>query len=439
MSTSIFKVVEKARVKIFLKRANYKIIINQSQLMFSVQFCKVLFSCFLALISIAIISSLGIAQTFIPPSSYQPLDRKEGALLYKQQLPDGNEAYLQIINLQKMQIDQLIGEVDNMGQSQGKYYKGEGKYYSPFFKMKLFEEVANEYKQLYGESVFSLINCSFFEQYKSSSQLSFPIKFNGVVITRGHSPYGPVRQPADRFYSNIRLQALVWDDSGAYITDYDPDTGAPLNQSSVKNAIVSYQYSDHPAQVLAQNQVNRYHVIGTLDFDGIKDDELLLIMTVNRATLDHAANLLRQLGVKGNIITIDGGSSTYLLNSQQGNIILPQPANQEDNPTFRKLPHYLGFRTRITKQVEPLIKISQPAAMAYPEKNKPYLVLWRDNLDSEVEIELYEGNKRIQVISPHTKNDGVYEWTPSSPVKEGYSIRISSLKNRKIFGTLQLQ
>jgi hypothetical protein len=407
--------------------------------MFSVQFCKVLFSCFLALISIAIISSLGIAQTFIPPSSYQPLDRKEGALLYKQQLPDGNEAYLQIINLQKMQIDQLIGEVDNMGQSQGKYYKGEGKYYSPFFKMKLFEEVANEYKQLYGESVFSLINCSFFEQYKSSSQLSFPIKFNGVVITRGHSPYGPVRQPADRFYSNIRLQALVWDDSGAYITDYDPDTGAPLNQSSVKNAIVSYQYSDHPAQVLAQNQVNRYHVIGTLDFDGIKDDELLLIMTVNRATLDHAANLLRQLGVKGNIITIDGGSSTYLLNSQQGNIILPQPANQEDNPTFRKLPHYLGFRTRITKQVEPLIKISQPAAMAYPEKNKPYLVLWRDNLDSEVEIELYEGNKRIQVISPHTKNDGVYEWTPSSPVKEGYSIRISSLKNRKIFGTLQLQ
>ena len=407
--------------------------------MFSVQFCKVLFSCFLALISIAIISSLGIAQTFIPPSSYQPLDRKEGALLYKQQLPDGNEAYLQIINLQKMQIDQLIGEVDNMGQSQGKYYKGEGKYYSPFFKMKLFEEVANEYEQLYGESVFSLINCSFFEQYKSSSQLSFPIKFNGVVITRGHSPYGPVRQPADRFYSNIRLQALVWDDSGAYITDYDPDTGAPLNQSSVKNAIVSYQYSDHPAKILAQNQVNRYHVIGTLDFDGIKDDELLLIMTVNRATLDHAANLLRQLGVKGNIITIDGGSSTYLLNSQQGNIILPQPANQEDNPTFRKLPHYLGFRTRITKQVEPLIKISQPAGMAYPEKNKPYLVLWRDNLDSEVAIELYEGNKRIQVISPHTKNDGVYEWTPSSPVKEGYSVRISSLKNRKIFGTLQLQ
>ena len=234
------------------------------------------------------------------------------------------------------------------------------------------------------------------------------------------------------------MQALVWDDSFAYITDYDPATGMPLNQSSVKNAIVSYQYRDHPAKVLAQNPVNRYHVIGTLDFDGIKGDELLLIMTVNRATLDQAAALLRQLGVKGNIITIDGGSSTYLLNSQQGDIILPQPANQEDNPIFRKLPHYLGFRSRDKKPVSPLIKVSQPASKIQIEKDKPFLILWRDNLDSDVTIELYEGNKLIQVISPQTKNDGVYEWTPSSPTKEGYSVRISSLKNREIFGTLQL-
>lgn len=406
--------------------------------MLAVQLHKVLFSLLLALISIAMISSLGIAQTFTPPSSYQLLDQKDGALLYKRQLSDGNQAYLQVINLQKMQIDQLIGEVDNMGLGQGRYYKGEGEYYSPFFQMKLFEEVANEYKQLYEEAVFSLINCSFFEQYKSSSQLSFPIKFNGVVITGGHSPYGPISQPAESFYRNIRLKALVWDDSGAYITDYDPATGTPLNQSSVKNAIVTYQYSDHPAKVLAQNPANRYHVIGTLDFDGIKGDELLLMMTVNRATLDQAVNLLRQLGVKDNIITIDGGSSTYLLNSRQGNIILPQPANQEDNPIYRKLPHYLGFRTKVKKPIEPLIKISQPAGMAHLEKNKPYLILWRGNNEGEVTIELYEGNKRIQVISPHTKNDGVYEWTPSSLVKEDYSVRISSLKNRKIFGILQL-
>ena len=394
---------------------------------------------FLVIIFLVIISNLWITQAFTPPSSYQPLEVIDGAALYKQQRTDGNEAYLQVIALHKMQIDQLVGEVDNMGLGQGKYYKGEGGYYSPFFKMKLFEEAADEYKELYSETVFSLINCAFFEQYKSSSQLSFPIKLNGEFITSGHSPYGPISQPADKFYSNIRLKALVWHESEAYITDYDPATGAPLNQSRVKNAIVSYQYSDHPAKVLAQNQVNLYHVIGTLDFDGIKGDELLLIMTVNRATLDEAADLLRQLGVKGDILTIDGGSSTYLFNSRKGNIILPQPANQEDNPTFRKLPHYLGFRARGKKPVSLLIKVNQPAGKVQVEENKPYLILWRDNLDSDVTIELYDGNKRIQVISPQTESDGVYEWTPTSLVKEGYSIRISSVKNRKIFGTFQLQ
>jgi hypothetical protein len=82
--------------------------------------------------------------------------------------------------------------------------------------------------------------------------------------------------------------------------------------------------------------------------------------------------------------------------------------------------------------------VSQPAGSLHLEAGKPYLILWRSNLDSDVAIELYEGNQRIQVIS-HTKNDGVYEWTPNKSVKEGSFIRISSLENRKIFGTLQLR
>ena len=398
-----------------------------------------IFFSFIIIIFLVIISRYWTVQAFTPVSSYQPIEVIDSAGLYKQQLANGNEAYLQVIDLHKMQIDQLIGEANDMGLTLGKYYRGEGNYYSPFFKMKLFEEVADEYKELYGDTVFSLINCSFFEQYQSSSQLSFPIKFNGKVITGGHSPYGPISEPADKFYSNIQLKALVWDDSGAYITDYDPATGIPLNQSRVKNAIVSYQYTDHPARILGKNQANRYQLIGTLDFDGVKGDELLLIMTVNRATLDEAAALLRQLGVKGDIMTFDGGSSTYLFNSRKGNMILPQPVNHEDNPTFRKLPHYLGFRTRGKKLISPLIKVSQPAGKVQVEENQPYLILWRNNLDSDVMIELYDSDKPIQVISSRTANDGVYEWTPISPVKEGYSLRISSLKDRKVFATFQLK
>ena len=156
-----------------------------------------------------ILSSLWIAQTFNPLSSYQPLQVIDGAALYKKQLTNGNEAYLQVINLGQMHIDQITKEVDNMGLNEGKYYKGEGRYYSPFFKTKLFSEVADKYKKLYTNNVFSLINCSFFEQYQSSSQLSFPIKLNGVVISGGTSPYGPIKQPKEKYYTNIHLKALV--------------------------------------------------------------------------------------------------------------------------------------------------------------------------------------------------------------------------------------
>ncbi len=286
---------------------------------------------------IAIISILFLTITFNPTSSYQPLAVIDGAGLYEKKLDNDNSAYLQVINLQKMQIDQLIGEVDDMGWHGGKYYKGEAGYYSPFFKTKPFEEVTEEYQKLHGEGFFSLINCAFFEEHKPSTQLSFPIKVNGKVLTGGSSPYGPIAQPKNPFYSTIRLKALIWDDKEGYITDYDPVTGAPLNKPDVKNAIVSYQYGDHPAKILVRDRGNRYHVIGTMNADGISGDELLLIMTVDKATLDSAANLLRELGVKGDIITIDGGTSTYLFNHKIGNIILP---------VSRKFPHYLGFRKK---------------------------------------------------------------------------------------------
>lgn len=141
----------------------------------------------------------------------------------------------------------------------------------------------------------------------------------------------------------MRLKAFVWDDQQVYITDYDPVSGTPLNLPNVQNAIVSYQYSDHPAKVLAHNQVNKYHVLGILEKEGNK---LLTIVTVKKATLDEAAELLRKLGVKGDIMTLDGGSSTYLFNSQMKNIIRPTPSNLNCGVIFRKLPHYLAFRKR---------------------------------------------------------------------------------------------
>jgi hypothetical protein len=63
-----------------------------------------------------------------------------------------------MIDLSKIQIDQLVGEVANIGFGQGKYYHGEGNYYSPFFKMKLFSEITKEYKQLYKNQILPNLN-----------------------------------------------------------------------------------------------------------------------------------------------------------------------------------------------------------------------------------------------------------------------------------------
>ncbi len=274
---------------------------------------------------------------------FQLLTQVEGAKLYQADLGKGNTAYLQTFDPQKIQIDQLMGTVEQVGKGQGLYYQGKGKSDSPFFKMQTAIATAQKYQALYGDRVFSIINFSFFEDYAASSRLSFPIKFNGKVITGGSSPYGPIVNPADPRYRNIRLKALLWDKRHVEVVDYDPKTGSPLNQPTVQNAIVSYEYKDHPAHLLSGDPPNRYHVLGTFRQAG--EGMGLAIITVNRATLEEAANLLRQsgLGVRDPIMTFDGGTSTYLFSAQRGHLLSPQAVGPKSEAV---LPHYLGFRRK---------------------------------------------------------------------------------------------
>ena len=398
---------------------------------------KYLLVCLVFLLIIMLMISNALHGT--PSVAYLTLDLIDGAGLYKTQLPNGNEAYLQTINLRKMQMDQIIGEMDEIGFDDGKYYRENGSYYSPYFQMKLFSDVWNEYKLLYGKQVFSMMNCAFFEDYKSSTQLAFPVKLNGQVITAGSSPYGPFSQAANDYYKGIKLKALVWNDEGAYITDYDPKRGSPLDKPTVQNAIVSYSYSDHPAKVLGKNQANKYHVIGTLNKDNAPGDELILIVTVNKATLDEAADLLRKLGVRGDILTVDGGSSTFITNPRTGNLIAPQPVNMKDNPNAWNLPHYLGFRKKGNSKEPPKIALSQPANTIEIKPKFPYLILWRDNVADDVKIELYEGSKLAKTIASKTASDGVFEWTPETPIVPQSVIRVTSLKHKNVFGSLLLK
>jgi hypothetical protein len=173
------------------------------------------------LMAIGILVYLATARSVNPNNSFsfQSIDIRDGAGLYKKQLSGDNAAYLQIIDLQKMQIDQIIGAVEQTGSGQGLYYQGANRYRSPFFKRIIFSEVADSYVKNYKNRVFSLINCAFFEQYQSATQLAFPVKLNGQVITGGNGPYGPIERPKDARYQKVRLKALVWDDRRAYVTN----------------------------------------------------------------------------------------------------------------------------------------------------------------------------------------------------------------------------
>jgi hypothetical protein len=304
---------------------------------------KTAFPCFLAIAVLAIANG-GCTQTSqSSPLTPQRLVAVEGATLDRFPAEKGNVIYLQTLDLHKIQIDQLTGNVDRSRQAQGFYYPSQSKESSPFFQRLTVAQVRKDYQQQNRLGIFSIINASFFEDYQRSTRLSFPLKLNGKVITAGSSPYGPIPKPADPYYRKIQLQALIWDNTKATIAPYNPANGSPLDRASVQNALVSYAYQDHPAYVLAGDPANRYHMIGILNPQDVGKTNRLLIATSDRATLERAATVVRQQGVKGDLMTIDGGISTYLWSDRAGDLILPQVADGEKVPA---LPHYLGIRAK---------------------------------------------------------------------------------------------
>ncbi|MBW4519002.1 MAG: hypothetical protein KME16_04795 [Scytolyngbya sp. HA4215-MV1] len=292
--------------------------------------------------SIALILWLRQPDETLSQSPPQLLSTLNGARLEKIPLADGNSIYLQTINLQTMQIEQIVGAIESTQSAQGLYYPSQENVSSPFFERLTPASIRDSHPLSSRNRIFSIINGSFFEDYQPSTRLSFPIKLNGKVITAGSSSYGPIPQSADPAYRTVQLKVLIWGEGQARITNYDPNSGAPLTQPDVQNAIVSYAYRDHPAYRLAGDPVNRYHILGVRAEVGERSPSLV-IATADRATLEETAQVLRRSGVEGDLITIDGGISTYLWNAQVGDLILPQVVTGEK---VAALPHYLKIRPR---------------------------------------------------------------------------------------------
>jgi hypothetical protein len=241
-------------------------------------------------------------------------------------MSDGSPAYLQVIDVRTTRIDQVTAEW--VIGPPGAYFPGMD---SPTFRRITAAQMQESCRGRYGAKAFSAINAGFFEYYEDRTTLSFPVKMYGAVRSGGSSQYGPVRDPKAAYYRTVTLRALSWDEHGVSITAYHPDTGAPLT-GPVPDAIVTYLYSDHPSYVLDHDPPNRYQLAGLVD------GTHLALLTVTHATLADGAKLLARQGVHGDIVTFDGGVSTYLWSAKQGELV--KVTNNDG-----RLPHWLCIHT----------------------------------------------------------------------------------------------
>lgn len=268
----------------------------------------------------------------------------DGAVLYRYPTnPAGGQgaAYVQVVDLRKIGVDQILGEREPGAPDPANYYpEGPG---SPRFRRLTVAEMQKGCGARYGTRAFSAVNFSFFEEYDESTRLSFPVKTGGQVVTGGSSPYGPIARPADPYFRHVVLRALSWTEGRAEISAFDASDGSPLRRPELPEAVVTYAWSDHPSRALGGDPANRYQLLGTLDNDGRDGAESLVIATVTGSTLEAAAELLRRHGVTGDVLTFDGGVSTYLWSAAEGELVAPIGGTGAGAPA---LPHYLCLYAR---------------------------------------------------------------------------------------------
>jgi hypothetical protein len=280
----------------------------------------------MALAGLAVVAGCRPAKTLITPVADGQSQRVD--------LPKGGHAWLSRFDITKTAIDHIALDSGMQTPGMGAYYPASS---SPAFIRIDAAAALASYRRIHGDKAQALMNCSFFERYDNVTELSFPIKRDGRVITGGSSPYGPRATPADERYKTVTLKALVWNDRAIKVVDYDHKTGGILNGDAFPNGMVTYDYLDHPANVLAGDPVGQYQLMGTFPTrDGGLPDVLFVLTIIKGRMVDGAAVLARN-GVAGTVLTVDGGPSTHLWTKANDVVIATES---------KTLPHYLGFRAR---------------------------------------------------------------------------------------------
>lgn len=142
------------------------------------------------------------------------------------------------------------------------------------------------------------------------TELAFPLKSDGVVISEGYE---------QRRFRRHRAMLEIWDDHAAI----SPFSRLAFNSSGAPNIVVGLGES---ARVRATEELGRTFVgLGDGDGDGLQ--ERLFIYSGAAATQAHAANVLRAFGAQ-RIMMLDGGGSAQLSCGGAGYIHRVRPLPQ---------------------------------------------------------------------------------------------------------------
>lgn len=124
--------------------------------------------------------------------------------------------------------------------------------------------------------------------FSSSTQLPFPLKKDGYILSAVSSSNGPCENSKKPIFKNIKLKALVWSNSTVSLEDYDHKSGYPLTNNEFTNGLVSYNLNDHPGKIFRPLMKNRFLLMGTLNSNQSKNDNLIVIMIVTNAIIEVA-------------------------------------------------------------------------------------------------------------------------------------------------------
>jgi hypothetical protein len=205
---------------------------------------------------------------------------------------------------------------------------------SPAFARLDREAVLADFRRRRGRRALALINASFFERYEEATELTFPVKAAGRLVTGGSSRWGPCAAPADPRWAGVKLRALVWDAERCAIHDHDPASHASLG---LADGLVSYAWRDHPAAVLLNDPVDRHQMLAVAASRPGGPTDTLHVLTVAQGRMSEGAAHLTRSGAQGPVLTLDGGPSAHLWAAGQGALVAART---------RRLPHFLTILAR---------------------------------------------------------------------------------------------